>query len=398
MRLFHKVIAACLAIVLAASVAGCVPISLSKEWGYKYEDKTLTKQYDIGMYIYNLYLAYNQASSYAEKAKGYKASESFAELKIKDDDGKKAVAKDWIKDKAEENMLGAIALDYLCKKNKVKWDKSAMDSAEKSAKDAWEMGPYAAYGYYQPIRDAVEKYGVSFESYAYLAAKSGVKQQALFTKLYDKDGVEEVSDKELTDYFLKNYTAYSYIPVNLYTSSTDADGNSSSKKFSKKKIKNIKSELEALAEDISNGDTTFKKASEKCEKDYNATSSDIVTEKVSTKEDLKSTNADISEAISKLKNGEAKLVVVGESGDSPIAYVAVKNNVKDYVKTQLESERTSILQNMKGDDLTDLLKKTGKDLKKKDALTVNQGVIDKYPADLFYEKPEETTAATTSAS
>ena len=265
MKPFHKIVAALMAVVLAASVAGCVPFSLSKDWGYKYEDKTLSKEYAIGMYIYSLYQAYNQAKSYAKDVKGYKESESFADLKIKDDDGNKAVAKDWIKDKAEELMLNTIALDYLCKKNKATWDEAEMKSAVSSAKDAWEMGPYASYGYYQPIKDEVEPYGVSLDSYTYLSGKAGVKQSALFSKLYDKDGVEEVSDKELTDHFLKNYVACSYIPVNLYKSSTDADGNSKSEKFSKKKIKEIKSALKELAEDIASGSTTFDKASEKCD-------------------------------------------------------------------------------------------------------------------------------------
>lgn len=399
MKPFHKILAALMAVVLAASAAGCVPFSLSKDWGYKYEDKTLNKEYDIGMYIYSLYQAYNQAKSYAQSAKGYKESESFVNLKIKDDDGKKAVAGDWIKDRAEELMLNAIALDYLCKKDGATWDEAAMTSAKSTAKDSWEMGPYASYGYYQPIKDEVEKYGVSLESYTYLAGDSSVKQQALFTKLYDKKGLEEVKDKELKDYFLKNYTDCSYIPVNLYTSSTDADGNSSSKKFGKKKIKTIKSELEALAEDISNGDTTFDKASEKCQKDYSVASTDVVKDNIATKSDLKQNNADIYKAYNKLKNGEASSIVVGESGDSPIAYIVVKNNINNQVKDYLNnsSNRTTVLQNMKSEDFTDFIEKTGKELKKSKALTINEGAINKYAADIFFEKPEETTAATTSA-
>lgn len=399
MKPFHKIIAALLAVVLVASAAGCVPMSLSKDWGYKYSDKTLNKEYSIGMYIYSLYQAYSEAKTYAEKAKGYKENEPFTDLKITDSDGKKAVAKDWIKEKAEENMLQIIATDYLAAKNGATWDEATLKSSIATAKDAWDMGPYADYGYYQPIKDQVQQYGVSEDSYTYLAGDSTVKKTALFNRLYAKGGIEEVKDKELTSYFLKNYVDYSYIPVHLYTSSTDSSGNSSSKKFSDKKIKKIKNELQEIVDEISNGSTTFDKAAATCEKKYDTATADEVKNQVSTKEELKSSNADISSAMDKLKTGKAKLVVVGESGDSPTAYIAVKNDlnkdVKNYIKN--DSQRITVLQNMKNEDLTDLIKKTAKDLKKSKALTINDGAINKYEPGMFYEKPEETTAAATSA-
>lgn len=399
MKPFHKILAALLAVILVASAAGCVPFSLNKEWGYKYADKTLSKQYDIGMYIYSLYQAYSEAKTYAEKAKGYKENEPFVDLKITDGDGKKAVAKDWIKKKAEENMLGVIAVDYLFKKDGATYDEAEMKTAAKTAQDSWDMGPYANYGYYQPIKDQVEKFGVSEESYAYVSSSASVKQTALFNKLYDKGGLEAVSDKELGEYFLKNYVDYSYIPVHLYKSSTDSSGNAKSEKFKDKKIKKIKAELEAIVDELKSGATTFAQAAKKCEKDYSVTASDEVKDQVSTKEELKNNNADIASAVDKLKNGEAKLVVVGEKGDSPTAYIVVKNDVNKDVKkyTTSNTERTGVLQKMKSESLTELVKKTGKELKKSKALTINEGVINSYDAGMFYEKPQETTAAATSA-
>lgn len=395
MKPFQKIIAAFLAVVLAVSMASCVPMSLTKEWGYKYADKTLDKQYDIGIYIYALSQAYNQAKTYAEKSKSYKDGEPFTDIKITDDDGKKAVAKDWIKDEAEKIMLNLIALDYLVKKDSATMDEASMKDAKKTAQDAWDMGPYASYGYYQPQKDELEKYGVSFESFSYASYEANVKQSALFNKLYGRGGLEEVSDRALTNYFLENYVDYSYIPVNLYTSSNDADGNSKSKKFSDKKIKNIKAELEDIAKDLSNGDTTFKKAAEKCEKDYSTKSSDEVKDTVSSKEELKSNNADVYNAVNKLTSKKATVITVGEDGDSPISYIVVKNDlnkdIEDY--TNNDSNRNSVLQNMKNKDLTKFLEKTGKSLKKSNALTVNEGVINRYDASMFYEKPEETTAA-----
>ena len=47
MKPFYKIIAAFLAVIIVASAAGCVPVSFTKEWGYKYSDKTLSKEYAI---------------------------------------------------------------------------------------------------------------------------------------------------------------------------------------------------------------------------------------------------------------------------------------------------------------------------------------------------------------
>ena len=82
MKPFQKVIAAALAIVLIASVAvGCTPVSFGKEWSYKYKDDVLNEELGIGVYIYELYSAYNQAQSFAEKVDGYSSSKSFMALR-----------------------------------------------------------------------------------------------------------------------------------------------------------------------------------------------------------------------------------------------------------------------------------------------------------------------------
>lgn len=395
MKPFHKILAAALAAVLIVSAAGCVPMSLSKEWSYKYSDKTLDKQYDIGVYIYSLYQAYNSAKTYAEKSKDYKENEPFMDIEITDDDNKKAKASDWIKEEAEKISLNLVALDYLCAKDGATWDEAAMTSADDTGKNTWEMGPYASYGYYQPQRDELEKYGVSLESFNLSVYEANVKQSALFAKLYDKGGLEEVSDKDLKSFVVKNYTSYSSIPVNLYTSETDSDGNQSSKKFSDKKIKSTKKGLEALASDIADGSTTFAKASKTAQKDYSAAESDIKTDEVALTDDIKSDNEDIYNALKDMKAGDAKVVTVGEDGDSPIAYIVVKNDIKDSVDSYIKdaSKRASALSNMKKDDVTDLLEKTGEDLKKSDALSVNEGAINSYDPGMFFAKAEETTAA-----
>ena len=67
---------------------------------------------------------------------------------------------------------------------------------------------------------------------------------------------------------------------------------------------------------------------------------------------------------------------------------------KDYLKK--DSNRDSVLQNMKKDEFTDFIEATTEELLKSDALAKNSGAIDKYDPAMFYEKPEETTAASDS--
>lgn len=395
MKPIQKVVAAVLAVVIVVSMASCVPISLTKQWSYKY-DKT---DYDIGVYIYALYSAYLTADSLAKDVKGYKEGESFLDLKIKDDDEKKSVAREWIIKKAKESGRELVAVDKLVKENKVKWDKATMDAAVKTAQDAWDMGPYAMYGqnYYNPLSKQLEPYGVSFDSFKQLfVSQTGntpytVKTSALFDAYYAKGGSEEVSDKDLEEFFLKNYIDYSYIPVKLYDSSTDESGNAKNKAFSSKKSKKIQDALKDFTDDINKG-ATFDDIAAKCEAKYGVTAEEEVKNRVDALDSLKSSDEEVYKAVTGLKNGKAAFIVKDAKGDAPTAYIIVRNDInndkKDYVSG---SSRTSVLQNMKSDDFKKLLKDEAKNLSKDDKFSENEGYINQYSPDMFYEKPEETT-------
>ncbi len=401
MKPFQKVIAGVMAILLIASVAvGCTPISMGKEWSYKYSDDVLKEDFDIGVYIYSLYSAYNQAKTYAEKVDGYSTDKSFMDLEITDDDGKKAKAETWIKEKAEKDTLNIMSVDYLYNKLGATSDEAAVEQSNTQLKTIWEQGPYASYGYYQPVKDEVEKFGVSYESFAVAAGRSYgsgeyvVKLDALFGKLYRKGGTEEVSDKELTEFFTKNYTNYSYIPVKLYEEKTGDDENTTSVKFSDSKIKKIKAQLETYAGDITSGTMTFADASKAAQDKYSVTESDVVTDKAEFTDSIKDSNEDISKALNKLDEGKAKLITVGEDGDSPMAYVVVKNDIKDAVKDNIKNDanRESVLAKYKTDDFNDYIEKNADEMKKSKSFSKNEGVINSYNPSMFFEPVEPTTA------
>ena len=395
MKPFKKVIAIVLALVLIASVAGCTPISMSKEWSYDYNDDTLSEQLDIGVYIYSLYQAYNTAQTYAEKSKDYKEGESFLDLEITDDDGNKAVAKDWIKTEAEKISVSLLAIDYMVNKYDATWDEASMSSAETQSKNAWEMGPYASYGYYQPLKDELEPKGVSYESFEKSSYVASVKQDAIFDVLYNKGGEKAVADKDLEKHFLNKYVDYSYIPVNMYTSETNDAGESTSVAFGKKKIDSTVDKLNDYANKINNEGLSFDKAVMGCAGDLDISEDSAVKDTIEPLSTTKSSNSDIAKALKSLKANEAKVITVGEDSDSPIAYLVFKGDInaeaKDYLKDS--NNHKSVLQNMKSEEFTEYLEEVTEELLKSDALTKNSGAIDKYDPAIFYEKPEETTAS-----
>ena len=98
-------------------------------------------------------------------------------------------------------------------------------------------------------------------------------------------------------------------------------------------------------------------------------------------------------AVKGLKVGKASVIVTGTDGDTPVAYVIVKNNVeKDTNEYISGSNRVGVLQNMKSDDFRDIVSKEAKALDKDDKFEKNEGAINGYKPEMFYEKPDKTTS------
>lgn len=394
MKPFQKVTAVLLAAILLLSTVGCVPTSLTKQWSYKYNDDVLSAQQDIGVYIYALYQAYNQAKTYAEENEDYVEDEPFTDLEITDEDGNTAIASEWIKTEAEKIAVNIIAVDYLVAKHEATYDEATMKSYKSTAQDTWDMGPYASYGYYQPMSSELEPYGVSFNSFFEASYAAQIKQDALFGRMYDKDGVDPASDEELTKHFKKDYVAYSYISVNLYSSGTDESGNSISTAYGKKKMNKIIAAVEDAAKEVNNGSVKPTKALNNLANEYNAVDN-LNTETVEALETTETNNEDLAKALKKLDTGEASAVTVGKDGDTPTVYLVIKHNINDYVDEYVKGDdhRASVLSTCKEDDFKKLIEDTTAELLESDALEANTSQLNKYKADLFYVKPEEETEA-----
>lgn len=365
-------------------VSGCTPISLNKEWSYKTGDKELA----IGVYIYSLDTAYQQAKSYAQELDDYDESkDSWLEMEITDDDGKTEVASKWIKEQAKLMCLSYLVLDEQIEKENVDISKDTIASADEQAETYWNVGQYADYGYIMPMKDDLEPYGISLESFRYCSTEYSVKYQALFDKLYKEGGSKEVTDEELTKYFNDNYTDYSYFTVNLYTATTDEAGESSNVAMSDEEAKKVTDEIDGYVKDINGGKSyddvlaAYMKA--------NDIESDPATSNI---ENLKNSSLgdEVKEALKKLDNNKATAVKVG-SGENAVYYFIFKRNIKDTAKDYLADETNSanVLSSMKSEEFADYIEELTKTLDYEE----NTSVINQYEPKMFFVPVEPTTSA-----
>ena len=378
-----------LAVVMALSAVLATGCSMGKEWSYKTSDKELA----IGVYIYCLDLAYQQAQTKAKELDDYDGTnDKWLDLEITDDDGNTAVARQWIKDDAQKKCLNFLAVEKGMKDEGASVDEATQQAADEQAKTYWNVGQYANYGYIMPMSKELEPYGISYDSFRYCTSQYSVNYSALFAKLYGEGGSQEVSDSELEDYFIENYVDYSYIPVQLYETSTDEAGESKSVALSDEKIADYTAELEGYVKDINDGKSYDDVVSAYTEKHELSQSP-----AVDNTEQLESVSAgdQIKDALKDLGNNKAVTVKVGE-GDSGMLYLVYKRNSADSAKDYLESEtnRAGVLNTMKKDDFEDYLKKIVEDLDYE-----KNSAVDGYDPKMFFVAEQPTTAAeeTTSA-
>ena len=369
--------------VMACSAIFASGCSFNKEWSYKTSDKELA----IGVYIYTLDLAFQQGQTFAKKLDDYDATnDKWFDLEITDDDGNTAVARQWMKDKAQEMCLEFLAVEKALKDEGATPDEATLTANKQESTTYWNVGPYAQYGQIMPMSKTLEPYGISYESFEYCTAVHSANYSALFDAVYGAGGSQEVTDEELSKFFVENYADYSYIPVQLYESTTDDDGQQTSTALSEDKIKELTDELEGYVSDINGGknmDDVDKAYTEKHELAQSAMVSNV--------EQLESFSAgdDLKTAYEKLDSGKATTVKVGE-GETAMLYLLYKKDINETAKTYFESasNRSTVLAAMKTDDFKKYVEGLAKDLDYD-----KNNAVDGYDPKMFFVAEQPTTAA-----
>lgn len=376
MKAIKKITAAFLAVLMIMSISGC---STKPEWSYKVDDNEM----QIGVYIYALYTAYNQAATYASSAEGYDAEKSFLNLTITDDDGETAVAKDWIVDTAKELTKNILTIEEEFEARGLTLTAEDEAAAKESADNDWNLGPYydmyLAYGMMPtPYKDILEPYGVSYESFERASYMASAKQTALFEEIYINDEETAVSTEDLTNYFTENYTSYSYLSVRLADSATDDSGSTTYTAMSDEDIAEIESTLQGYADNINNGAGTFveQMVEYTALKELESDPSTSAVENL----DESSLNEDVIAALNELEEGKASLVKVGEA-ENAYYYLIYKAPIADSVADYIEDETNSfnVLSAMKSEEFQDMLTAKAEEL----GIQENTSVVNSYKPSMF---------------
>ena len=355
MKNFTKILCVVLALVMALSVASC---SLSPEYAYDKDDIKLP----IGVYIYYLYNAYSQAQSYAQasdlydSATGkYDGKKSFLKMEITDDDGVTAVAEDWIKNKAEEQIKTAVATMTKFNELGCTLDQTELDQAKEYYKSYWDQG----------YKETLEGYGISFDSFFMAGYTISVMDNDAFKAEYGKGGPSEVADADLQKYFTDNYTSYKYFSANLYKSETaedtEASESSANVPLSEDEIAAYQKEFDGYASTLSTGGS-FDDILKQYQTAHDITE-DPSTQNVSIIEE--DTTDELMKTIKDMKDGQAMTIVIGDDDTSKQIYLLyrepITNKVEEYTEAD-STNRDNVLSSMKGDDFKELIKKLSEDL------------------------------------
>lgn len=356
MKNFSKILCVVLALVIALSAASC---SLSKQYAYEKDDIKLP----IGVYIYYLYNAYNSAQNYAQQSDLYDAEtgkydgkKSFLKMEITDDDGKTAVAEDWIKDKAAEDTKTAVAIQTKFNDLGCTLDQTEIDSTQSYYKSYWD----------QSYSEMLEPYGISFDSFFLAGYTLPAMENEAFKAEYGTGGPSAVSDEELTKYFKDNYTSYKYFSANLYTTETaeNTDGSAETASenipLSADKIAEYQKDFDSYAATLSDGGSYADVVAEYMKK-Y-AVEEDPITENV---EDIDEESTDeIMKTILDMKDGQAMTVVIGDDDTTKQIYLVYREPIENQVETYTDPEqhKNDVLSAMKHEEFDETLKKLAEEM------------------------------------
>ncbi len=391
MRNAKKLLCVVLVLLVALSAASC---SITKQYAYQKDDVELP----IGVYIFYLQQAYSEAQSYAQQSDKYDSEtgkydgkKSFLKMEITDSDDNTAVAEDWIKDKAKEYTLNAIAIA-------TEFNKLGATIDELGPNDMYSsINIYSIYNSQtgqldssldQKLSDVAknyEKYGIGFDSWLFCSSSVNLMKEAAFQKEYAADGPSPVSNDDISKYFTENYYNYTTISAPLYTSEAKADnsGETENKAMSDKEVKKYEDAFKGYVKDVKNGksmDEVVKTYNKKFDAEASATPSVVKIEK--------DTKDELSKAVLALKEGEVTYKIIGDDATTRMIYLIYRQPIKDKVSEYLDgdSKQSSLLHELKDDDFEDLLKGLIEDEDIKISSACNS-----YKPSMFEEKEKKTT-------
>lgn len=375
-----KIASLLLAVLMLFSVCA-VGCSFQKEWSYKTDAQELA----IGVYLTAMQEAYSEAQGYAQSVDGYDASsDKWLDLEITDSEGNKKVAKDWIKETAERRCLELLVMQPELDKLGATTDEATLTQLKETYETQWNSAGKAA----------LEKHGVSMESFVYYESNYSRLRDRLFDALYGEGGTQAVPADEIQKYLTDNYARYGVVPVSLYESTTDEAGTSTTVALSADKQKEITDALDGYVKTV-NAEKDAKKAAETASKlitDYLTSTGKDETQLQNVtlpKKDAGIADKDLTKALESLEEGKAVTVKTGEENSQSYFYIFRYDN--ENLKAHYQEDNVTdkqVLQKMKAEDfkayLQDLIDKSNYE---------KSNSVDKYQPAIFFTKPSANTSA-----
>jgi hypothetical protein len=358
--IIKKITAVLTAAALTGSLAAC---SADKSWAVKNSSESVP----IGAYIYNLYSAYQSASSSVPDS-----TKPVLSQKI---DNKDAAA--WINAKALTGVKSILVIDGKIKQMNLKLTDTEVKSVSDTTDSLWSQ-----------YQSTMEKYGIAKTSFNLALSDYYTKYEKVFNSTYGKGGSKEVPDAELKSFFEKNYSDFSYIALPLYTTDTSGNFKAALSDADKKKKE---AEFDDYAAKIKAGTMTIDAAAAAYEKSAGATSNPLNTETINLSTDTNYPQA-FKDAVKAMQPGEIKATELS----SLYTYVLiVKNDIAKKTDTQLKTadSRKSLLSDYKGKEFSDEISKEADALKD---VSVNDAALNSYNPSMFVDTA--SSAAQTASS
>lgn len=351
-----KISAAMLAVLFMLGTSAC---SSDKSWAAKNDSMTVP----IGSYICYLYSEYSTASS-----KVSDSSKSVLSQKVEGKD-----AKSWIRENALTDVKKLFVIDAKMKELNLKLDDSDNTSMSSAVSSQWEQ-----YG------TQFEKWGVAKSSFSLSFYESTNKLDKIFNAIYGKGGKKAVSDSDLKNYYVKNYSDFSYISMPLYTTDTSGKVTALSADAKKK----AESEFDGYVTKIKAGTLTMQKAADAYKTSSKATSDQLQSDM--TNLSTSSYPDSMKKMINGMKNGEVKAQEI-TSGTTSFYVMVMKNDIEKIISDDIkdETQRKSLLYTYKSEEFTNEMIKEADALKD---VKVNDAALNSYDPSMF------ETSSTSSAS
>ena len=366
MKTSKKILALALAMGMFAAVAtGCA----DESWSYKDDLNTLSP----GTYIYYMSGGYSYAASQVSSANSSSSSTESIDVltqKIKDQDDKEINAQDYVLREADLACKNLLNTDRLFAERKLKLSEEEETAAQSNADTMWSY-----YG------KTYEKMGISKDSFYNAEYLFAAKYNAIFKSIYGIGGEKAVPDDDIKDYFIKNYTDYAYLPLNLYKSeeSSDSSTGTTSVALSEEEIKKAKADFDDYAKLINDGKNTFDEIDDIFVKEQGLEKSTAVknTEVL----DDSSIGDELKKAIKDLDNGKATVIQVGKD-TTAVLYLVYKGDINKAAENVFnDTQRTNVLRKMKFEEFQNDMEAQAKDYK----CEKNEAVVNKYQPSMFKE-------------